>query len=96
MINTLIKLALAETILKPLLISITKILIRRYLKPLYNKLDNNIQLPGNWEKFIQEPIEWIYNQVIQEETTIDKALLAELVIQEFNLKTFLSKTKNGR
>lgn len=94
MLNTLIKLALAETILKPVLIHITKILLKNYLKPLYNTLDEKIKLPEEWESFIDTPVDYIYSIVMEESLPVDKNLFSDLILDQFNLKTYLSK-KNG-
>ena len=98
MINTLIKLALAETILKPVLIHITRLILKDYLKPLYNTLDNYLECTPLWDSFIGNPIEFVYSIVMteNEKSSVDPLLLSKLVIDQFNLKTFLEKSNGQR
>lgn len=91
MINTLIKLALAETILKPVLISVTQYLLKDVITPLYQTVDELLVLPEEREQFFDKPYEWLYKTVLNEEMPVEKQLLARYLITQFSMKTFLEK-----
>ena len=56
-IQFLFRLAFMEAILKPVIVALTKLILKDYIKPAFNKLDELLILPDNWERFIDNPFE---------------------------------------
>ncbi|ANV88508.1 hypothetical protein [Picosynechococcus sp. PCC 7117] len=90
----LMQLAFMEAILKPVIVALTKLVLKDYLKPAFNKLDELLILPDNWERLIEAPFEWIYQNVVSDYSELElikREWLSQLLLDEFNMNTFLSK-----
>lgn len=91
---SVVLLAFTETLLKPVVVNLTKLSIKKYLVPAYNKLDELLIVPENWQKFIDNAEEFLYNSVLPEdlEPDLSEQVIAYM-IKHFDLQTFLRKTE---
>lgn len=94
---SLFLLGLTETVIKPVIVNLFKLGIRQYIMPTYAKLDELLAVPSNWQHFVDNAEEFLYTSVIPEGLTeVDSKAadaLVSHVIDNFDLKTFLSKSR---
>lgn len=92
---SLFLLGLTETVIKPIIVNLFKLGIRQYIMPTYAKLDELIAIPSNWQHFVDNAEEFLYNCVIPEGLEkVDPAAadaLVDYVIKNFDLQAFLAK-----
>lgn len=92
-----VMLSIMETIVKPLLVALTKHSIKAYLKPAWERLDQRLALPGQWEQFTARKADWIFDTVLDESTSQltedQQQQIVKLLIKEFDLATFLDKSR---
>lgn len=89
-----------EAFVKPLAIKFAQANIRKFVKPALDIIDEKIQLPENWEKFVDQKGDWIMTAVLPELKEVELSepqlnLLKNKVIQEFDLSVFLEKVRKN-
>lgn len=93
---SLILLAINEAVVKPLIVKLTQLGIKKYIAPAYSKLDTLLMLPDNWQKFADNAEEFIYKSVIPEDVPlVESEKLVRHLVKNFDLTTFLDKAKQG-
>lgn len=87
-------LAFTEAILKPLITRLTQIGIRAYIMPAYERLDELLTIPDNWQRFVDDAENFIFDTVIPDQLDDDTAInLVNHLITNFDLDTFLTKAE---
>lgn len=88
-----------EAIIKKLAVKATKHTIKDYLGPIWDRIDNQIALPGTMEEIVDKGYDWFYAAVVEETPVkLDEAYIRQItsiVIDEFDLSTFLAKKAQG-
>lgn len=95
-----IRLAVEEAFIKPIAIGFAQTAADKFLFPAFDVMDELLVLPDQWEQFVDEKTGWIKKAVLPEIDTFpltDEQVdeLADLLVQNFNIQTFLEKA-NGR
>jgi hypothetical protein len=90
---SLILLGITEAILKPIMAQLTRAGIRDYLMPAYERLDDLLTIPENWQRFVDDAEAFIFDAVIPERLDQDVAeKLTDYLISNFDMEVFLVKT----
>jgi len=90
----LLALGLTEAIAKPVVTRLTQIGIKKYIFPAYQQLDRLLTVPANWKLFLDNAEAFVAETVIPAEVDNETAKkLASYLLKNFDLDTFLSKTK---
>jgi hypothetical protein len=94
---SLILLGLTEAVLKPLMTRLTQMGIRHYLLPAYERLDNLLTIPDNWQRFVDNAEDFIMDAVIPDQLDQDTAeKLTDYLIANFDMEVFLLKSGIGK
>jgi hypothetical protein len=92
---SLLFLGLTETVIKPIIVNLFKLGIKKYIFPAYDKLDKLLLIPSNWEHFVNDAEGFIRESIIPEElenaNPKAKDALVSHLVNNFDLKSFLSK-----
>jgi hypothetical protein len=93
-ILSLILLGITEALLKPVMTRLTQMGIKAYIMPAYERLDELLTIPDNWQRFIKDAESFLYDAVIPEALDDDTAeKLASYMISHFDLDIFLLKAE---
>lgn len=96
-ILSLALLAITEAILKPILTRFVQIGIKAYIPSAFDRLDELLAIPENWQKFVDDAEEFIYDSVLPNQLEEDVAeQLTDYLINYFDMATFLTKTEVGK
>lgn len=87
---------LTEAIVKPIAVAFARNAADKFLFPAFEVMDELLVLPDQWEQFVDEKTAWVKKAVLPEIDTFpltEKQIddLADLLVQNFSLQTFLEK-----
>jgi len=96
-ILSLILLGITEALLKPVMTRLTQMGIKAYIMPAYERLDELLTIPDNWQRFVKDAEGFLFDAVIPDRLDDELAdKLANHLITNFDLDTFLLKSEVSR